>query len=266
MGDKEHDNFVAERILLEYSCSSRRLIMLDYDGTLVPFKADPDDAYPGSVLLGLLYRLSTDSRNDVAVLSGRMKDDMDRYLGKVPLSLSAEHGLWIRQRGGEWERLLTPETDWLPEAERIVWVAMGFARGSSIERKTSSVSFHYRSCDEAEASQAIGYIRNTVAEKLKGRVSVLYGNKVIEIRSPHVDKGFAAQTLMSQGEYDFILCCGDDTTDEDMFSVLPQHAIAVKVGEGDTVAENRVSSVEDIRRLLLKLTESDSRTVAGGSQ
>ena len=81
-----------------------------------------------------------------------------------------------------------------------------------------------------------------------------------------MNKGVAAEALISNGGFDFVLCCGDDTTDEDMFSVLPEYATSVKVGEGETNAGNRVRSPDDIRQILVSLAESDSRTLPGGSQ
>lgn len=261
----ENKNVIINRVRLEYSCSSRRLIMLDYDGTLVPFNMDPLAASPDHVLLGILSKLASDRRNTVAVLSGRRKEDLDRFFPGLPITLGAEHGLWLKRRDGEWARTATPDTGWLIEAQRIILAATGIAAGSFIETKSSSVAFHYRGCSEEDAAMAVDYIRREVSERMNGDFSVLCGNRVVEIKSSEFNKGLASKTMISAGGFDFILCCGDDTTDEDMFSVLPDYAIAVKVGEGDTIAGNSVSSVDDIRQLLLSLAESDRMTQSGGS-
>lgn len=265
MNKRETNNDAAGRILLEYSHSSRRLILLDYDGTLVPFVPDPDSASPDSVLLGLLSRLASDPKNEVAILSGRQRADLDLYFGDLSLSFSAEHGLWLKRSGGEWVQTVVPETDWLGEAARIIWGAVGMAAGASIEMKSSSVSFHYRNCEEDSAAAAVGYIRSASEDALNGRVSLLFGNKVVEIRSRNVNKGLAAGELISKGGFDFILCCGDDTTDEDMFAALPDFATAVKVGDGATSADVRVGSPDDIRQILQSCADYDRRTLQGGS-
>ena len=149
MRQRDINQDLIDRILLEYSCSSRRLIMLDYDGTLVPFAADPCSVSPDSILLELLSELASDPRNDVAVLSGRQRSDLHQYFRKIPITLVAEHGLWIKRTGGEWVQTVDSETDWIPEAVRIVWAAVGMAAGASIEMKSSSITFHYRNCDES---------------------------------------------------------------------------------------------------------------------
>jgi len=81
-------------------------------------------------------------------------------------------------------------------------------------------------------------------------LSVLKGNKVIEIKSSSVNKGRAASRLLTANEYDFIFCIGDDWTDEYMFQELPETAYTVKVGFVKTAAKYYVKNPDEVRDVL----------------
>src|SRR5690606_28748036 len=81
-------------------------------------------------------------------------------------------------------------------------------------------------------------------------LQILEGSMVIEVRNAAVNKGQAVLEILERQEYDFVFSAGDDRTDEDMFVVLPESAITIKVGAGDSHAGLFVPSYKDIRRLL----------------
>jgi trehalose 6-phosphate synthase/phosphatase len=76
------------------------------------------------------------------------------------------------------------------------------------------------------------------------------GNKVLEIKNIEVNKGRAAQVFLKQKDYDFIIAIGDDTTDEDVFSILPEKSYSIKVGLTISKAKYNASSYKEIRELL----------------
>lgn len=75
-------NLIAEK----YNLAERRLIMLDYDGTLVPFAEDPRLALPDNRLKTILWELNTDRRNEVVLISGRKKDELELYFGEAGMT------------------------------------------------------------------------------------------------------------------------------------------------------------------------------------
>jgi trehalose 6-phosphate synthase/phosphatase len=83
-------------------------------------------------------------------------------------------------------------------------------------------------------------------------LQVLDGNKVLEVRVMGIDKGATAQKIIEHFNPDFMLCIGDDTTDEDMFRVLREKAFTIKVGSGNTAAEYTLSSQKDVMPLLTR--------------
>ena len=127
--------------------------------------------------------------------------------------------------------------------------------GSFIEEKNYSLAWHYRNTDPDFGTKRATEL-NTVLRSLIGNddISVLNGNKVMEIKSSNVNKGRAATRMLSEDDYDFVFAIGDDWTDEFMFQELPDSAITVKVGLKKTQAKYHVESTKKVRELLKRFT------------
>ncbi|MCA1685747.1 MAG: bifunctional alpha,alpha-trehalose-phosphate synthase (UDP-forming)/trehalose-phosphatase, partial [Planctomycetia bacterium] len=101
-----------ERIVREFRSAGRRLLLLDYDGTLAPLRPTPEEAAPGPRLLATLGRLA--GLADVVVVSGRPRSTLDAWVGRLDVALVAEHGAWVRGRGGDWGVAGALFDDWKP--------------------------------------------------------------------------------------------------------------------------------------------------------
>lgn len=77
------DDKIKSQLLADYQKSSSRLILLDYDGTLVPFAKRPKDAKPDETLLELLKKLSDIPKNEVFIISGRDRKTLDKWFGDL---------------------------------------------------------------------------------------------------------------------------------------------------------------------------------------
>jgi trehalose 6-phosphate synthase/phosphatase len=84
------------RLRRAYRCCDRRLLLLDYDGTLVPLVSSPSAAQPDPPLIELLEALAADPANDVVIISGRDSSIMQSWLGETSVDLVAEHGAEFR--------------------------------------------------------------------------------------------------------------------------------------------------------------------------
>ena len=77
--------------------------------------------------------------------------------------------------------------------------------------------------------------------------------KAIEITNININKGTAVSAILERGDYDFILCAGDDVSDENMFSVLSKDAFTIKVGGQTTKAsffvENNIEMIDILKNL-----------------
>ncbi|KGQ01198.1 trehalose-phosphatase [Paracoccidioides lutzii Pb01] len=219
------------KILSQYRKSRRRLFMFDYDGTLTPIVKDPQAAIPSDRVLRTIKTLAADPKNSVWIISGRDQAFLDEWMGHISeLGLSAEHGCFIRQPGSDdWENL-TEKSDmgWQNEVFDIFQHYTERTQGSFIERKRVALTWHFRRADPEygafQARECRLHLENTVVKRWP--VEVLSGKANLEVRPTFVNKGSITTRLVNEFKYklgqdpDFVLCLGDDFTDEDMFRAL----------------------------------------------
>ena len=242
-------------ILEHYHKSSRRLLLLDYDGTLVPFATIPQSAVPSPVLLRILHALSKEPGNEIAIISGREKLFLDQWFSDLNLSLVAEHGAWIKEAGTHWQMAATAPIEWKPKLKPLFERYVDRVAGSFVEEKDFALVWHYRGAESEPAKLAAQELKDhLLALTANIDVHVVEGNKTIEARVAGVNKGTGGLRLLAKESFDFILCIGDDTTDEDLFAVLPETAHSIHVGLGGTLAMHTVGNVEDVVRLLDQMT------------
>lgn len=237
-------------LLNNYKSSERRLFLFDYDGTLTPIVKDPAAAIPSSKLNAVLDILSSDPKNQVWVISGRDQAFLDKWLGSKNIGLSAEHGCFLKDIGSnEWVNLAASfDMSWQTKVEEIFKEFTEKTPGTDIERKKVALTWHYRRADpelgKFQADECLKFIKETVCKEYD--VEVMAGKANIEVRPNFVNKGEIVKRLVlnphgakqlphvitkysnvSIDELpDFILCLGDDITDEDMFHSL--HDIEAK--------------------------------------
>ncbi|MBC7553358.1 MAG: bifunctional alpha,alpha-trehalose-phosphate synthase (UDP-forming)/trehalose-phosphatase [Taibaiella sp.] len=245
------DADIVKKIERQYAAAESRLILLDYDGTLVPFFKKPEHAFPDSELLGILRQLSADAHNNVVVISGRDKPTLDKWLGHLPLDIIGEHGAWYREKGSKWLALQGINTDWKELVHKTFAEYTGSIPGSFVEEKAYSLAWHYRAADKDISDKNVPALLYELHAALASEgLDILQGNKVIEVKSNKFNKGIAAQKLMNAGSYDFVMAIGDDCTDEDMFKVLPTNSVSIKVGANISTAVYCQSCHIEVRSLL----------------
>lgn len=243
-------------LLEDYSKASRRLLLFDYDGSLVPFATDYHDAKPPKSLLRLLESLAANKAADVVVISGRSAYDLEKWFGGLPISFVAEHGASIKKVGNKtWKAIEKPETAWKQLLQPALERYARLAPGARVEVKPHSLVWHYRAVAPYYAQKYTVIIRRVLKPILKTYgLEILQGNKVLEIKNPRISKGAAAQRWL-QKDYDFVLSIGDDVTDEDLFTALPDAAYSIKIGRGRTAARFRMESHKDVTTLLKRFVK-----------
>ena len=235
--------------------AKRVVLLLDYDGTLVPFEPTPELAAPDDELLALLDRLARRKNTTVDLVSGRRHETIERWFGALPVGLHAEHGFWHRRRGGVWEGTDVETGAW---REPVLDILRDFADrtpGALVEEKTAGLAWHYRAADpEHGAAQSRELTVHLSALLSNVPVEILQGDKVVEIRPHGVHKGRAvARALEGAARGTLVFAMGDDRTDEDLFAALPEGSIAVKVGAAESRAQLRVPNVAAARALLAEI-------------
>lgn len=239
-------------ILDQYKKAKKRLFFLDYDGTLAGFQSDPQKANPDAKLYELLDALHSLAGTEVYLISGRDKETFSRWFLDKKYNMIVEHGVWISQSGDPFRLLENVKNDWMEKIRPVLESFVDRTPGSFIEEKNYSLAWHYRKTDPDFGNLRATEL-STVLTSLIGTddLSVLSGNKVMEIKSSNVNKGRASLRVMEQDDYDFVFAIGDDWTDEFMFQELPDDTITVKVGRQKTQAKYFVDNIQGVRELLI---------------
>jgi len=240
-----------KKLIRSYWQSDNSIMLLDYDGTLVPFAEKPQKARPDEGLLNMLDALGESPKTEVVIISGRDKETLDKWFGNRNLGLVAEHGVWIKDRGKPWETIEPLRDDWKEQMNPILEWYEDRTPGSFIEEKDFSLAWHYRKADPQLASIRARELKDELLQLTANlNLGILEGSKVIEIKSVGINKGRAALHWLSRGGWDFILAIGDDWTDEDVFAVLPESAYSIKVGLSPSKASFNLDSVWEVRSLI----------------
>lgn len=250
-------NRLEQKLINDFASAGRkRLLLLDYDGSLVPFSEDYASSHPPKLLLELLTELGNNPANDVVLISGRSARDLEQWFGKLPVNLVAEHGAASRKAGAaRWNTLEKPDTEWKKTLLPILEKYAMRAPGARVEVKPHSLVWHYRAATPYNAQKYTVIIKRVLRPLLKNYgLEMMQGNKILEFKNPQISKGNAARNWLKHN-YGFVLGFGDDLTDEELFMAMPVDTYSIKVGHGRTAANYRVQSYRDVRRLLRKLAK-----------
>ncbi|MBN1446581.1 MAG: trehalose-phosphatase [Bacteroidetes bacterium] len=238
----------------------RRLLLLDYDGTLAPFTPERDRAFPYPGVRDLLHALQQDDRTRVVIISGRAVEDLRPLLGIDPLpEIWGSHG---------WEHLL-PDGTYRPpdfpdglrdllEAE-WEWLASRFPF-SQLEHKPASVAVHWRGLtQDARDRMQISIQQRWAAFEEMDLLDLHAFDGGLELRAAGRTKGDAVQALLRDTSADVpVMYLGDDQTDEDAFAVLEGRGLRVLVRSEarPTRADIHIIPPEGLLRFLSQWTRT----------
>lgn len=255
--------------------SRQRWLFLDYDGTLIPFYDKPENRAGGlfQKFFGVLseritgaenqFRLHSELRRSlkritkikntrVVICSGRSRQYLESIFQGLGLDIIAEHGAWIRRRGTGWLSTASMPGRWKDQIRRIMETFVRTTAGSLIEEKDSSLVWHYRGVEPDIAAKKLEELRETILNATaNSSLGMLEGHFVLEVRDLSMNKGKAALSFIQESPEAFILAAGDDLTDEDLFSAMPEGAFTFKVGHSTaTHARFTLDDYKDVRGIL----------------
>jgi trehalose 6-phosphate synthase/phosphatase len=250
------NNKEKEELIYKFRTSGKRLVLIDYDGTLVNYELIPDDATLPEHMIDILVKIAGNPKTDIYIISGRSHHDLDKLLGNIPVRIIAEHGAIVKENGqwknqfennGLWKKTIFPALNQMTDA----------CPGSFTEEKSYSLAWHYRNIDPELGYECSRKLIDCLKDLIHSyNLRILDGKKVVEILSNETGKGKVVEKLWNQNRYDFVLSIGDDATDEEMFEYFLEcpDAYSVKVGEGKTVAKYNVKEISDVESLLINLS------------
>ena len=189
-------DFKKTELIEKYRNANSRLVLLDYDGTLVNYTPIPDTARLPEHLFDILSKLIGNPHTQVFIITGRSYHDIDKILTHLPINIIAEHGAMIRERG-IWKNQLNDNTFWkekiIPILNQITYVCPK----SFVEEKAFSLAWHYRN---AESQSGYTYSRELISilEKIIqfNDLKILDGNKVVEIMTKEVGKRNSSEKII----------------------------------------------------------------------
>ncbi|KAK4780802.1 hypothetical protein SAY87_016908 [Trapa incisa] len=261
-------------IVSAYKRTKRRAIFLDYDGTLVPESCI--SKVPTPEVLAALDVLSSDPKNTVFIVSGRGRHSLNEWLSSCEmLGIAAEHGYFIRwKRTAEWETSsLACDLDWKSIVEPVMKSYMEATDGSSIEPKESAMVWHHQDADpdfgSCQAKELLDHLESVLSNE---PAVVKRGQHIVEVKPQGVSKGLVAEKVLgrminSNEPPDFVMCIGDDRSDEDMFEsilitvsspslcVMPE-IFACTVGRKPSKARYYLDDVDDVVKVLQGLANA----------
>lgn len=234
---------------LQISLQAKKIrLILDYDGTLAPLRPRPELALLDTEVRDILSALNEEI--EVFIVSGRPRQFLDAQFGEMPFTLVAEHGAFYRLAGQKWQsRVSSNVHTWYDEVDRVMSAYSEKVPRSFVERKEAGVVWHYRQSPpdfaEFQAKKLDDELNTCLGNEA---VTISMGAKIVEAKANECNKGSFLRWLMQSSFRDtsYYICIGDDRTDEDMFKILGEKGLSIKVGMEYTTASYRISRQEDV--------------------
>ena len=247
------DETTIKSIKEKFNKSKSKVIFLDYDGTLVPFNKKPELALPDKSLFKLMDKIISAKNTDLVIISGRDTNFLDKCFGDLDITMVAEHGIFMRKINESWVSKYTKKRKWIDNLRPLFQSFSDRTPGTFVEEKQTSLVWHYRGSDPELAADRVVEFKTELQSLISDELDLMDMNKAIEVKSATFNKGIAVNEIIRNKKYDFILCFGDDVTDEDMFVNLPKSAFTVKVGKSNTKAKYFLEDHNSVRYLLSDL-------------
>jgi len=236
------------------SSAPRRMLLLDYDGTLAPFVVNRDQAVPYDGIRERLELILTQGTTRLVIVSGRWSKHLIPLLAIDPLpEIWGCHGAERVSPDGSIELTDVDESSIRGLVAADEWAGRNGLR-SLIERKPTSLAFHWRGLD----TNRVPHIRDKINRGLKDilekhRLTLHKFDGGLELRVPDIDKGKAVARLLEEANLNTAIAyLGDDLTDEDAFRALSGRGLCVLVRPEprDTAADLWLKPPEELLQFL----------------
>lgn len=252
---RETDRSILNSFFERLGRAPHPVLLLDYDGTLAPFRLQRDEAVPYPGVIPILNEIQRSGRTRVVVISGRAIDDLIPLLGLAETpEIWGSHGWERRHSDGRREifpmepRLLAAMDAGGKAAEHV---------GHALERKPGCLAIHWRGSSPdtiQELKETIGRAWARLAEEQSLELKNFDGG--LELRLPGRHKGCVVKDILDDLEdpASVIAFLGDDLTDEDAFAALEGHGLRVLVRSEarDTRADCRITPPEELLTFLTR--------------
>lgn len=240
--------FTDDHLCIELARHDALTLLLDLDGTLVPFAPTTEAATLDRSTLQVLQELVRAGIR-IVIVSGRPRALVEPMRDLVEgVWWFAEHGSW-RCMDGSWRGPADA-----PEVAELMRVFEPFTRvpGARLEPKSESLCIHWRLVPPALKPELVAACELACEEWLETHpdFECLDGIEVLEIRRRASNKGRAVSFVREHAPGARIIAIGDDRTDDDMFAMLRDDELAIGVGANRTRALRRLPDPVAVRSFL----------------
>jgi trehalose 6-phosphate synthase/phosphatase len=239
-----------------------KLLVFDYDGTLIPLVSDLEKGRLGDETRELLRWFTKCPGTKVAILSGRPADFLAHEFHGLPIYLGSEHGssIWDYQTGKTTD-YVESAIERTSEFQRIVEIFEKSARilpKSFVERKTFGIAFHYGNSPSDFADRFTPPLIKDVQSILTGMTTLYLGKNVIEVRMRATSKSHFLHRLKNHLDWKHFTTffVGDDQNDEELFEQMkPTNSddLSIRIGNSTTAAKYQVATQTEFMVLLQQM-------------
>lgn len=218
-----------------YWDKSKKVVLADYDGTLVPITSDPEKTKPSERLNNIFTKFINSKDSTLILCTGRPVEDCDNWFPNE-IEVYGEHGAQHR-KDSVWSE--SNRCEYLNECKEVMQYYSDRTPLTTIEEKETGLTFHYNNVQSFDPTAMFKQLRRIAGDY------VIYGKLIIEVVSSSKDK------ICKKVNPDLVL--GDDLADEEMFKC--NKGMSVRIGEGLSYAENHIETYESALELLESLFE-----------
>ena len=275
-----------KQIETDYEKSHKRLLFFDYEGTLPSAYQNTEfvskGSPPSTEIINLLKGLTADKRNKVFIVAGKGPEQLKEWFGGVKdLGLAAEHGFMYsvnRQGLDKWKKIIKKyDNEWIKNCSDIISPYLERCEGSFLDIKESSIVWQYTDCDQELGKQFVSAMSSELDNLInKYNLKIVNGKGFMEIIAVGVNKGYFVgykikEFIKNKKSLDFILCIGDDTSDEKMFHYLNSKKNEIKkyckkvkiysviVGKKPSKANFYVEKPKNVQELISRLVKASNK-------
>lgn len=254
INSKKLSSKIINKISDKYKNTQKRILFINYDGTLVAFKENPKRALPTEEVIEILDKLAKDENNSIVIVSGRDKATFDNWFKGKNYYFIADYGATTKVPGQEWKETEIIDTSWKKLILPILEFYEDRTPGTFLEEKNYSLVWHYRKADPDLGMGRANELKDQLTSLIANHdLEIVEANKSIEIKSSTTSKGKVVHQMLQGEDYDFVLGIGNDWTDEQMFREMPEDACTIKVGKTNTAANFNAGTYRNILDFLKNL-------------
>jgi trehalose 6-phosphate phosphatase len=229
-------------------------LFLDIDGTLLDMARTPDAVVVPEKLRAVLTRLHAELEGALAFVSGRSLQAIDQLFAPLKTAAIGCHGVEVRGTDGLVRALAPP----IAASVRAVFRELAQSHsGLLLEDKVYALALHYRQAPEAYPDLKAALAQQAGLLAAHG-VCLVEGKAVFDARPIGIDKGVGLRALLEQMPFRGrrALFGGDDTTDQDVFHMLPEiGGTGFSVGKHFPGVDHVFASPHAVRQWLARLAD-----------